>query len=177
MAVPMIASRPLGAMFHEDGTASTQTSRTRADAGAAATAHHSARTPADARALTLWARPKARLSDLDRRLHPRVDEAHEVQLLALLGGHLEVDELALLALAGDAGVAGTVHARGRVLADAVLQERELRRRVAVGVCAVGLAELVADLAVAYLRGRLGQVFLGDDGERVRSLGAIPVDDV
>src|SRR3954471_11909917 len=164
--MPVTASRPLGATFYDDGTAATQTSRTRASAGAGAATHHRARTPADARVLALLGRRNAALSDGDLALHPGVDQAHEVQLLALLGRHLEVDRLALLALAGDAGVARAVDARRRGLTDAVLQERELGRGVAVGVGAVRLAEGLADLAVVDLRRGLGQVLLGDDGERV-----------
>ena len=70
-SMPMIASRPLGTMFHVTGTAATQYSRTAADA---AGRRHSAAAP------TRW-RPRAvaaRLTDDDRPVHERVDQAVEL---------------------------------------------------------------------------------------------------
>ena len=55
-----------------------------------------------------------------------------------------------------------------VLPGAVLQELELGRGVAVGIGAVRLAQLVADLAVERLGRRLRQVLPRDHRERVRA---------
>src|SRR6476469_8959254 len=134
----MIASRPLGTMFQLVGTAATHVSTTRASAEAA---QNSTRAPATARALAKRAADIV-LADGDLGLHPRVDEAHEVQRGAGLRRHLEVDGLALLALPGDAGVSRAIDPRRRRLPGAVLQERELGRRVTVRVRSVRLAELL-----------------------------------
>src|SRR3954453_1132018 len=98
-----------------------------------------------------------------------MDQAHEVERAALLRGDLQVDLLALLARAGDAGVARTVDVRWRVLARAVLQVLELRRSVAVRVGAVRLAERLADLALVDGLGCARQILQLHDRERVRAL--------
>src|SRR5205823_5909789 len=69
------------------------------------------------------------LTDQELALHPRMDEAHEVLRGALLRRHVQVLREALLGL-DERRVAGPVEVRRGVLADAVLQEVELRRRVA-----------------------------------------------
>src|SRR5438046_5816781 len=106
-----------------------------------------------------------------------MDDAHEVELGALLRGYVEVDRLALLALAGDAGVAGPVDVGRRVLADAVLEELELGRSLRVRVRAVRLRQLVADLAVEDLLGGAWEVLLLHDRERVWTLVRSVVDDM
>ena len=79
-----------------------------------------------------------------------MDQADEVQLRAGRSRDLEVDRLALLSFAGDAGVARPVDDRGCRLADAVLEIGELRRRVRIRICAVSLTKLFADLALEEL---------------------------
>src|SRR3954452_4918541 len=122
---------------------------------------------------TATARPGIRLSvtvllDLELPLHPGMDQAHEVQRRALLGGHVERDRVALV-LPDQGRVTGLVHLGRRALPDAVLEEVELRRRLAVGIRAMGLAELLADLAAAQDLGRRArQVLLGDDAQGVRA---------
>src|SRR5438046_5194466 len=97
-----------------------------------------------------------------------MDQAHEVQLRARGRGHLQVDRLTLLPLAGDAGVTRLVDRRRRLLADPVLEVLELRRRVAVRVGAVRLAELLADLTLEQRLERPRQILLRDDGEDRKS---------
>src|SRR3954453_11643069 len=87
-------------------------------------------------AATATARPGIRLDitvllDLELRLHPGMDQAHEVQRRALLRRHVERDGIALV-LSDQGRVAGLVHLGRGVLPDAVLDEVELRRGVAVG---------------------------------------------
>src|SRR4051812_40641765 len=116
-------------------------------AACAPAAAHSAKALARLRALVLCRIAAFVLADDDLGLHPRVDQAHEPQCLALGCGHLEIDRLAVLARAGQARVARTVHVGRRVLAHTVLEVLELRWCIAVGVGAVRLSELLADLAV------------------------------
>src|SRR5436853_7816707 len=100
-----------------------------------------------------------------------MDQADEVERRACSGGDLEADRVALSAGADQARVARTVDVRRRVLADAVLQEVESRRGLGVRVGAVRSGERVARLAVEERSGRLGDVLLREDRERVRTLAA------
>src|SRR4051812_34824956 len=111
-------------MFPLVGTAANQYCTTRAPAPAGA--GKKTRGPAEARTPAIRLTFTALLLDLELALHPRVDEAHEVELAALLSRDLERDVLALLALTCDAGVARPVEIRRGVLSDAVLEELELR---------------------------------------------------
>src|SRR4029079_222724 len=114
----------------------THTSFTCASAGAAA---KTARAPAEARALAIQRVFQGLLLHLELRLHPRMDDAHEVERLAGRCGHGHL-ELVALVRTGDARVAGLVEVGGVLLALAVLHEIELRRLVAVRIGAVRLAE-------------------------------------
>src|SRR4051812_40110875 len=117
----MIASRPLGARFQVIGTAATQYSRTRAWESAGPPKR--ARAPAVARALAIRDVVTTLLTDAEPGLHPRVDQAHEVERLALRRRHLDVDGLALLLTRADEhGIAGAVDRRRGLRADTVLQE-------------------------------------------------------
>src|SRR4051794_40178906 len=143
----MIASRPFGTMFHFDGTAATQKSRTLAHAGGAPRTERAA---AIATALVICPMPSGlRSADDHLRLHPRVDDTHEVQRRALLRGDGEGDRRARIA-ADERRVARLIEARRRVLADAVLDPQMRRRALAVGVGAVLLTDELTDLAVIDL---------------------------
>src|SRR5690348_18323829 len=96
-----------------------------------------------------------------------MDCAEEVEGRALLCRDLQVDRLALLAGAGQAGVAGTVDVRRGGRADAVLGVLELRLRVGVVRVDAELArDLVADLAVEGLSSGARELALLDHREQI-----------
>src|SRR3954452_12649484 len=154
---PMMASRPLGTTFHVSGIAPTQYSRTAAPA-VDGTASALRATSAPSATRRRW--DIVPLLDGERPLHPGVDRADEVQRRAGLGADL--GRRGLLRLQNDR-VAGLIDARGAHVDDGLL-----RRRVAVGVGAVLLADRLADLALEDRAGRLGHLRALDDREGVRS---------